>query len=532
MKNNIFGYIFILFIIIIMGFAIYRVKIQNGDKEENNSETSAVSNDVKKGTGMTLAISNFDTINPLITSNKKVQDTDRLIYEPLLGITEDFKLDYVLATECAKNSANTYIIKLRQAVKWSDGSKFTSDDVKFTIDKLKENENSVYSKNVSNIQEVDIIDNYTLKIILSNEVKNFEYYLNFPILSNNYYKDTDFWNTEKNISPISTGRFKISEVNNNTIILEKNKSWWNKEKNTNIEKITINIYSTVAEMYNAFKMGSIDLISTENSEYQNYIGTIGYDLNEIDSREFVFLALNTNSRYLSDVNIRKAIRANIDKNRVIANSYGSMYKQANFPINTGSYLVEEAEENFYNLDEKRNLLTNAGWELKNGIWQKLINYKTNNINLNLVVRTSNGVRTKAAEDIKNQLQEQGIFVNIIYADDNSYNSYLNKVNYDMMLCSINQPIAPDLNTYFGSNNLANFYNDEVNEIMNVVNNTFDENELKAKYQRLYDIYNEQVPYIGIARNKTLALKNTNLVGEVKANWYSMFYNIDEWYTLD
>ena len=102
----------------------------------------------------------------------------------------------------------------------------------------------------------------------------------------------------------------------------------------------------------------------------------------------------------------------------------------------------------------------------------------------------------------------------------------------MMLCSINQPIAPDLNTYFGSNNLANFYNDEVNEIMNVVNNTFDENELKAKYQRLYDIYNEQVPYIGIARNKTLALKNTNLVGEVKANWYSMFYNIDEWYTLD
>ena len=32
MRNNIFGYIFILFIIIIMGFAIYRVKIQNADK--------------------------------------------------------------------------------------------------------------------------------------------------------------------------------------------------------------------------------------------------------------------------------------------------------------------------------------------------------------------------------------------------------------------------------------------------------------------------------------------------------------------
>ena len=26
------------------------------------------------------------------------------------------------------------------------------------------------------------------------------------------------------------------------------------------------------------------------------------------------------------------------------------------------------------------------------------------------------------------------------------------------------------------------------------------------------------------------IKNTELVGDVKANWYSMFYNIKEWYT--
>ena len=32
MKNNIFGYMFILFIIIIMAFAIYMVKIQGNEK--------------------------------------------------------------------------------------------------------------------------------------------------------------------------------------------------------------------------------------------------------------------------------------------------------------------------------------------------------------------------------------------------------------------------------------------------------------------------------------------------------------------
>ena len=63
----------------------------------------------------------------------------------------------------------------------------------------------------------------------------------------------------------------IAEVTNNTIVLGKNENWWNKEQKSTIENITINLYSTVAEMYNAFKMGNIDLINTENQNYQDYI---------------------------------------------------------------------------------------------------------------------------------------------------------------------------------------------------------------------------------------------------------------------
>ena len=532
MKNNIFGYMFILFIIVIMFFAIYMVKVQGNEKNSGNStNTSSNVQELEKGKEITLAISEFDNINPIITSNKKVQDIDKLIYEPLIEITEDFETKYVLAQECAKNSNSVYIIKLRQGIKWSNGNRFTSDDVKYTIDRLKENQNSIYAANVNLISEVDIIDNYTLRIILSQEISNFEYYLNFPILSSNYYLDTDFWNTEKNKAPVNTGKYKISEVNNNTIVLEKNSNWWNiKNENPIIEKITVNLYTTAAELYNAFKMGSIDLITTENASYQDYIGTIGYDAQEIEGRNFIFLALNTQSGILFDLNVRKAIRAALDKQRVISNSYGNMYKTANFPLNTGNYLIDSQDENYYNIDEKNSLLTSSGWELKNGVWQRIENYRTKQLELNLVVRANDGTRRAAAEDIKNQLNEQGILVNIIYADDSSYNSYLNNMNYDMMLGSIKQSIAPDLSTYFGYNNLAKYENQEVNDILNAAKNSTDKNELKSKYQRLYEIYNENVPYIGIARNKIIAVKNTELVGDIKTNWYNIFYNISEWYT--
>ena len=89
--------------------------------------------------------------------------------------------------------------------------------------------------------------------------------------SSSYYGKDNFWSTDKNEAPVTTGRFQITKTPGNMIILTKNPNWWNKENdNSIIERVTINFYSTVAEMYNAFKLGSIDLISTTNNDYKKY----------------------------------------------------------------------------------------------------------------------------------------------------------------------------------------------------------------------------------------------------------------------
>lgn len=530
MRNNIFGYLFIIFIIGIMGFAIYKVNIKEENKEEGNKAASQSSQNVEKIAEITLGIAEFDTINPIITNNRDVQDISKIIYEPLVNITQDYKIEECLATEVAKTNDTTYIIKLRQKVKWSDGSKFTSNDVKFTIDRLKEDSNSVYKANVEHVKEVDIVDDYTVRIILSKKVPFFEYYLNFPILSSNYYANEDFWNTSKNEAPVTTGSYKISEVTSNTITLEKNETWWNKnEKEPFLEKITINLYSTIAELYNAFKLGSIDLITTENSSYQDYVGTIGYNTVEVEGREFIFLALNMKSSRLQDKNIRKAVRNAINAEEIVNNVYGNMYKQANFPISFSNYLIDEKEENFFNSDEITNTLTTSGWTLKNGLWQKIIDYKTTRLELDLVVKQSDGYRVEVAKILQIQLAEQGILLNILEVSDEEYYRYLENKNYDMILGSITSSITSDLSIYFGNGNLANFENDEAKEIVNYADNINDANELKSKYERLYEIYNEEIPYIGIARKKVMVLYNNDLVGEINPNWYNLFYNMENWY---
>lgn len=174
-------------------------------------------------------------------------------------------------------------------------------------------------------------------------------------------------------------------------------------------------------------------------------------------------------------------------------------------------------------------LNESGWRLRSKIWQKTINYKTTRLELNLVVRADSN-RIGVAEYIKNTLAQQGIIIDIIVASKENYNNYLKNKNYDMILTEITNSISPDLSTYFADRNLANFNNSEAKEIINDVKNITSEDELKNKYQRLYEIYDDQVPYIGIGRNKIYVITNSYLNGDIKSQWYNLFFNIKNWYT--
>ena len=113
MKNNIFGYLFSIVIIIIMAFAIYKVTSNNKQEQGKTTDGAGSVATTEKGTQITLAISQFDTINPIITRNKQVQDITKLIFEPLVNITSDGKAEPCLAKEWETTDNMTYIVKLK-----------------------------------------------------------------------------------------------------------------------------------------------------------------------------------------------------------------------------------------------------------------------------------------------------------------------------------------------------------------------------------------------------------------------------------
>lgn len=526
MKSNWIKYVFIIFIVGMLLFAIFKIR---QDEEEKQQELEHTTNQQERVTELTLGIAELDTMNPILSKHKNVQDISKLIYDPLITLTADYKAEPCLAKEWAKQSDNSYLIKLRENVKWTDGQRFTAEDVRFTIDRLKE-VSSIYSYHVQYVTGVDIVDDYTVKINLDREIPFFEYQLTFPILSKDYYEAEDFVNTEKNKSPIGTGKYKIAEVNPSDIVLVKNTGWWNKQTSLTIEKITVNLYSSIGELYNSFKIGNIDLIATNNDNLQEYIGTIGYSAKELKGREHTFLALNTQNYFLSKQEVRKAIAYSIDKENIVSSIFNNKCFTSSFPLDYGSWLSQGQEASSgYHLEQAKQVLADNGWAFRSGTWQKTENRKTQAITLSLLVRATDGSKVAVAENLKQQLENQGIRINIVQASDEQYNNSINTKKYDIALCSMTLSPSPNLTTYFGEGNLANYSNEEVSSIMNEVKNTTDEQILKEKYTRLSEIYKNDIPYISLYNNKYRVAYNSGLVGEITPNWFYQFYGIEGWY---
>ena len=470
-----------------------------------------------------LGISNFDTINPLKTKNKQLMDIYQLIYEPLLVLDSRYKLNSCLATEYAKTSATTYIVKIDNSIKWSNGENLTAKDVKYTVDLLKSTEN-IYSENVKNIVSVEALDNNTIKFNLSEETYFFEYNLIFPIMCQSYYGNEDFYNSSK--YPVGTGLYKISSVSENQIVLDKNENYRNEEKiNKNVNKIYINIFSEIGEVYNSFKIGNIDVLNTSSLVYENYIGTMGYYVKEYKGRAYDFLSCNCNDYILSEKSVRQAINFAIDKENIISTIYNNKCYSSEYSLDYGSFVyTPNSVSSGYNPEKAKQVLSDAGWVYTNNKWRK----NGRILSFTITVNSSNTQRCEVAKNIKTQLENVGFQVYVSEVSDSQYNSFLANKNYQMLLTGVYNSYSPELTYFYGENNISNYNNDDVKSIINEVKNITDTKILNEKYKKIIDITKDECPYISLYRSKNSLLINQNVIGNFNPTNYGVYNNFESW----
>jgi len=506
--------------IIIVGIIYFVCTRENEDKQGNLDVKYEKINMI---TNFRLGVSKFDSINPHITQNKDVIQIVPLIFEPLLTITQDYKVQNCLAKEWSKVSDKGYIIKLKENVKWQNGTDFTAEDVKFTIEEIQKNKKSIYLENVKDIKKAEVVDTHTIRLELSKEIPFFEYYLIFPVISKKQYEGKDM--TASKEIPIGTGKYKITRQTKEIVELSKNEEWHHIEnENPNIKNITISLYGEMGDVYNNFRLGNIDLVHTNNTKYEEYIGSMGYQKKQYPGREYDYLAFNCQNEILQDVSVRQAIQNTINKEKIISSVLEDKAYVANFPLDYGNYLVKDLE-----WKQTNKILKEAGWKLEYGIWSKVIEGRTRTLNFILTVNQNNEQRVKVAEEIKKQLETVGILINIQKVTDSEYQKILNNHQYEILLTGVYNGYSPELNSFLGEGNLANYQNQELFSLLKEVDSMSSEDLKKEAYKKIVEIYQKQVPYLGLYRNQVTVAYGHSVRGEFTPNNYSVLYQFSQWY---
>lgn len=449
---------FISTIIFLSLAGIYVVYIKDNG---NINNVQAKTKDIEISKEISIGITNFDTINPILTKNLEIQHITKLIYDPLINITEDFDIEPAIAEEWSKLDELTYIIKLDENKKWENGDNVRVEDIEFTIKTIQEAD-TIYKENVEKITNIEKVNDNTLKIHLKEPVDFFEYLLCFPIIKENTYNSK---------IPRGTGKYKIISIDENQIIIQGPEI-----------RLIVKIYRNPTEVYNQFTRENIDLIITGNTDYETYIGNIGFEETIIPGREFYYISCEN----IEDIETRNAIRDNLNREKIIYELYDKKYIVAEFPLAYGSFLNKENTENKDN----------------NTIKQRKFTLSTDNKNIEI------------AEKIKKQLEEKGITISI--------QSYKN-VNADLILEEETIPITPQISRYFN--------NEEIKEQIEKITKIENKDILEQEYSKIIDRYYKELPFISLYFNSYIILHNNKIKGDFSGTWYNLFYNIDTWYKI-
>ncbi len=129
-------------------------------------------------------------------------------------------------------------VALRPGVTWNDGQPFTADDVKFTLEKLRDSPELAFSSDMKEwVKEVTVNDDQNLTINLNKANPRFFYFyfienseIQIAILPKHIWENED-WTTFQNYDPakglpVGTGPFKLVDASPQGQFFDRDDNWW------------------------------------------------------------------------------------------------------------------------------------------------------------------------------------------------------------------------------------------------------------------------------------------------------------------
>ena len=303
----------------------------------------------------------------------------RVIFDRLIMPDEKQQLRPGLAVSWKPIDDTTWEIKLRQGVKFHDGTPFTADDVIFTFERAPNVEGSpsgfgTYIKG----KEVIRIDDYTVHIkterpypLMPNDLST------FSIVSRKHGEGATTADYNSGKATIGTGAYKFVEyVPGDRIVLERNENYWGDKPEWT--KVTLKAIKSGPSRVAALLAGDVDLIEqTPTADIERLKGDPNLTLSQGISNRVIYLHLDhwrDNSPFvkakdggditnpLKDLRVRQAISESINRDAIVSRVMEGVAIKAGQLLPEGFFGVSpNLKPVKYNPEDAKKKLSEAGY---------------------------------------------------------------------------------------------------------------------------------------------------------------------------
>ena len=257
---------------------------------------------------------------------------------------------------------------LRKDAVFHDGRPITAEDVKFSIETIRDNHpfKSMYAP----VNAVTLTDTHTAVVRLAEPHPALLLAMSTsltPIIPKHIFGDgTDPKVHPRNGNPVGSGPFKLVEFKpGEHIILERFDRFFLKDL-PRLDRLIVKEYKDASSLLLAFERGEIDVHQGigDPRDLERARKIPGVQLVKGAAPAIgplIWLAFNTKSPKLADKRVRQAINFAIDRKYILDSLLGGLHVRATGPIASGSpFYTAEVEKYDFNLAKATKLLDEAG----------------------------------------------------------------------------------------------------------------------------------------------------------------------------
>lgn len=460
----------------------------------------------------------FITMDPADTNDTLSGSVQRTMMEGLFGFDKEMKVIPLLAESYeANDDATEFVLKLKEGVKFSDGTEWNADAAKVNFDRLADQEQGLKRNSLFKVvKTTEKLGDYEIKITLSEPFGAFINTLAHPAALMISPKALETYGKEVSQNPVGTGQYTFKEWKpGESLTIEANKDYWNGAPE--FTSITFKPVTENGTRISMLKAGDADFIfpvPTEQIEALKSEDSI--EVTTLPSIIVRYMTLNTEKPPFDNVKVRQALNYAIDKDAYSKVVYDGFTAPMDSLI-AGNVQFHSGQEPYeYNVEKAKELLKEAGYEngFETSIWS---NNSTTNI--------------KATQFIQQQLGEIGVKVKVenmeIGTLDEKITGYAEgtpgkDVGVEMYMIGWSpstgdadwglRPLAAAESFPPVSYNISYYNNPEFDKAIYEALKTADNDKRNAAYEKAQKIVWEDAPMVYLTVDETSFASRNNISG--------------------